>query len=118
MLFKTYTNVFKVNQTEHTLLYYLYKLEQVYKHYKMLDVVQIVANDLLKKAHCMKQEEPTIVDAHHQVPDEANSPRPSYERIDSPNPGMGKPGSLPFKISLLEMPLDPGSAKKDANKQQ
>ena len=47
-LFRTYTNVFRVNQTEHTLLYYLYQLEQINQHYKMLDIVQVVASDLLK----------------------------------------------------------------------
>lgn len=54
----------------------------------MLDVVQVVASDLLKQAHMMKQEEPTIVDEHHQVPseEEAHPPPQSYERIDSPNP--------------------------------
>ena len=54
----------------------------------MLDVVQVVASDLLKQAHMMKQEEPTVVDEHHQVPseEEAHPPPQSYERIDSPNP--------------------------------
>ena len=58
------------------------------------------------------------MDAHHQVPDEAEgvSPRPSYERIDSPNPTSNKPAGVPFRISLLEMPMDPGSAHKDADK--
>ena len=58
----TYSKVFNVNQTEHTILYYLYQLEQVRSHYRMIDIVQVVALDLLKQAHCLKQDEPTIGD--------------------------------------------------------
>jgi len=61
-LFRTYANVFKVNQTEHTLLYYLYQLEQVQTNYKMLDMVKVVAADLMHQAHFLKQEEPTLME--------------------------------------------------------
>ena len=47
-LFSTYSNVFKMNQTEHTLLYYLYQLEQVRGPYQMTDLVQVVALDLIR----------------------------------------------------------------------
>ena len=38
-LFKTYTNVFNINQTQHTLLYYLYQMEQIRTHYRIYDMV-------------------------------------------------------------------------------
>jgi len=46
--------------------------------------------------------------------------RQDYERIDSPVPSyvnkqQSPSGGAPFKISLLEMPIDPGSAEKVAH---
>ena len=122
-LFLTYSNVFKVNQTEHTLLYYLYKIEQIRAHYQMTDLVQVVALDLLRQAHSLKQDEPTIMDAHNQsfnaggeepLPNSHQKANNDYERTDSPLPQVSKKSSVgqPFRISLLEMPIDPGSAEK------
>lgn len=59
----------------------------------------------------MKEEEPTIVDEHHQLPDNDVEalPMPSYERINSPIPErQERQEREPFRISLLEMPIDPG----------
>lgn len=64
-LFYTYCHVFKANQTEHTLLYYLYQLPQICKNYQLTDMLQLVAQDLLTQAKNLKQEEPTIIDEHH-----------------------------------------------------
>ena len=50
----TYSRVFQVNQTEHTILYYLYQLEQIRSHYRMIDMVQVVALNLLLQAHSLK----------------------------------------------------------------
>ena len=38
-LFTTYSKVFQVNHTEHTVLYYLYQLEQIRSNYRMIDMV-------------------------------------------------------------------------------
>lgn len=114
-LFQTYTNVFNINQTQHTLLYYLYQMEQIKTHYRIYDMVQVVALDLLRQAHCLKQEEPTIMDHGNQtqLPEEPN--QVDYERIDSPQPHEAKKNSqgAPFRISLFQMPLDPGSPDKN-----
>jgi len=47
--------------------------------------------------------------------------RQDYERIDSPVPSYlnkQSPSGAPFKISLLEMPIDPGSAEKVHDREQ
>ena len=93
----------------------------------MLDMVEVVALDLIRKAHSLKQEEPTIADennygAQYNFTQEKpaknyQSVEEDYERIDSPQPANHpKDKGGPFKISLLEMPLDPGSSpsKKQA----
>ena len=38
-LFTTYSKVFQVNHTEHTVLYYLYQLEQIRSNFRMIDMV-------------------------------------------------------------------------------
>ena len=45
--------------------------------------------------------------AHHTEPAQVD-----YERIDSPQPLAVNKQAGPFRISLLEMPLDLGSAEK------
>ena len=89
VLFKTYASVFKQNQTEHTILYYLYMNKQICSHYKVSDLVEVVALDLIKQAHCLKEEEPTLLDEHNQSvyqESQEKSPPTDYERIDSPLP--------------------------------
>ena len=61
-LFKAYTQVFTKDETEHTILYYLYRLEQIQKSYTLMDLVQVVAMDLIEDIRKRKQDEPTIVE--------------------------------------------------------
>ena len=61
-LFRAYAKTFIKDETEHTLLYYFYKLEQIQKTYKLGDLVQVVALDLLEDMKRMKQDEPTLVE--------------------------------------------------------
>ena len=53
-LFRAYAKTFIKDETEHTLLYYFYKLEQIQKTYKLGDLVQVVALDLLEDMKRMK----------------------------------------------------------------
>ena len=99
--------------------------KQICSHYKVSDMVEVVAIDLIKQAHCLKEEEPTLLDEHNQSvyqESQEKSPPTDYERIDSPLPLPNQVAGqqtkrhtttgAPFKISLLEMPLDLGSMDK------
>ena len=78
----------------------------------MLDMVEVVALDLIRKAHSLKQEEPTIADDNYPILPQASEEQ-DYERTDSPLPQhTNKDKETPFKINLLEMPIDPGSSAK------
>ena len=52
------------------------------------------------------------MDPHHC--DIAQPLQADYERTDSPPPQVTK-ASVPFRISLVELPHDPGSAEKADN---
>ena len=53
-MFRAYAKTFTKDETEHTLLYYFYKMEQIQKSYKLGDLVQVVALDLLEDMKRMK----------------------------------------------------------------
>ena len=48
----------------------------------MIDMVQVVALDLLKQAHSLKQEEPTIGDPYNQSHAEEPSPADYEQRTN------------------------------------